>query len=188
VLPYCVPKPTLVTGDVPEKALGRTRAERLERENRGLKDYIQDAEETWAGPPDIEGGANLPSVGILRDKNVPTLVKHFDLLPIICAEDGFEAAVTYAQVFVVLHVESVWLQPSRNPLQETRFHEVMREFFEPPGVHYLVEPGPRGRYFRRAALRAILRYGVRGTIHLMGERGKEAPTVPLQAPRRPAEA
>lgn len=185
MLPWSVPKPTLVAEEVPERLLGRTRTERAERENRALKAWARDLEETYAGPPDIEGAANLPSVGTVRDKNVPLVFRDLDAMPVIAFEDGYDAAVRYAQSFLLLHVEAVWLPAARNPSQERDFHDFCRVFLEDPGVGFLVEPGRRGRYLRRMFERRLLRVGVRRTLQLMAERGKEAPTVPVSAPRRP---
>jgi hypothetical protein len=188
VLPFCVPKPTLTDEEVPEHLLGRTRTERVDRENRALKAWARDLAETYAGPPDIEGAANLPSVGTVRDKNVPNVFRALDVLPIIAVEDGYDAAVRFAQGFLLLFVESVWLPAARNPAQEIDFHDFVRTFLEEPAVGHLVEPGRVGCYLRRMFERRLLRVGVRRTLQLMAERGKEAPTVPVSAPRRaPAE-
>lgn len=173
----------LVAGDVPAAIEGGTELDRLRRENRQLKSYFRDLEETYAGPPDAEGIAGIPSISIFKNKNVTSVFRHIDELPVITLEDGYAAAVAYARDFVRLAIYGVWLRPSRNSIQERDLHSLVAAYFE-HGVSALVRPGRIGDLQRARLRKGLLDLGARFSIQVLAERGKEAPVIPVPATRR----
>jgi hypothetical protein len=140
-------------------------------------------DQSRAGPP--EGVAGLPSIAILVHRNVDDLIRVLDELPVIAERDGFWPAIRHAQTYVRLAIHSVWLQPSRNRIQERDRHTVLG-LLERPWVDYLLLSDRRGEMARQDLLTAVIDLGVSRSIHHLAERARETPLYPLETPRRAA--
>ena len=172
-----------------DKESPTARIRRLERENRTLKELVQDFDERYQGPADIEGVAGRPGVIILRDKNMGEVKKIIDDLPNVPGLRtpdgtplGFFRAVAYVRGEVAKMIDAVIVVGSYNTALVRDRHRLKMWIYNRAGK--LVRPDFIGESMRADLYSIVESVAFAPSVpHLFGI-SQETEVQPVEAERK----